>query len=102
MTNFPTGLWEVPVYEAYVPTADGQAVANQMIAADDSCTTPEGQMLTSGCYLSPGEVPPGSSQTEVTGFDFNLFIYDRMTVQQWIEHDRSTRSSCTITAIAPR
>jgi hypothetical protein len=90
VTNFPTGLWEVPVYEVYVPTADGQAVANQMIAANSDCTLPSTVPAGTGCYLSPGEVPAGSSITEVTGFDFNVFIYDRMTPAQWTDTMKHT------------
>jgi hypothetical protein len=90
VSNFPTGLWEVPVYEVYLPPTDGLAVAKSMIAADGDCTLPDGTMPTSGCYLSAGEVPAGSSITEVTGFDFNLFIYDRMNAQQWTDSMQHT------------
>ena len=59
-----------------------------MIAADSDCILPT-TMMPPGpgqdCYLSPGEVPAGSAITEVTGFDFNVFIYDRMTPQQWMD-----------------
>jgi hypothetical protein len=88
VTNYPTGLWEIPVYEVYVPAADGAAVANNMIAANQDCILPStGKPPGPGqnCYLGTGEVPAGSSITEVTGFDFNVFIYDRMTPQQWTD-----------------
>jgi hypothetical protein len=88
VTNFPAGLWEVPVYELYVPTKDGTTIANQMIAADSDCVLPTtGAPPGPGqhCYLSDGEVPAGSAITEVTGFDFNAFIYSRMTPAQWTD-----------------
>ncbi|HEY2515126.1 MAG TPA: hypothetical protein VGI39_29875 [Polyangiaceae bacterium] len=91
--NYPTGLWEVPVYEVYVPTADGKTIANQMIAADKDCILPTTMMPpgpNDDCYLSPGEVPAGSSITEVTGFDFNVFIYSRMTADQWLSTMKHT------------
>jgi hypothetical protein len=34
--------------------------------------------------LSPGELTPGQAETEITGFDFNTFIYSLMTEQEWL------------------
>ncbi len=90
ITNFPTGLWEAPTYEVYVPSANGlgTAIANTMLAADNPATcpfppgTPADQEMH--CFLSPGELSPGDAETEITGFDFNTFIYCRMTPDQWL------------------
>jgi hypothetical protein len=88
VTSFPTGLWEVPTYEVYVPSANGlgMAIANTMLKADASCTFPPGTPASQmgHCFLGEGELSPGDSITEVTGFDFNLFVYSRMTPDQWL------------------
>jgi hypothetical protein len=88
VTNFPQGLWEVPTYEAYVPSANGLGtmIANTMLQADKSCTFPPGTPAANmkDCFLSPGELSPGDAITEVTGFDFNLYVYSRMTPAQWL------------------
>jgi hypothetical protein len=86
--NFPTGVWEVPVYEVYVPGALGKTIADRMLASDNpsNCTfpagTPSDQMKH--CYLSDGELNPGDSVKEVTGFDFNTFVYCRFTHDDWL------------------
>ena len=89
ITNFPTALWEVPTYEVYVPSAGnlGTTIANKMIAANKACTYPYGTPADQeqNCYLSPGELSPGDAETEITGFDFNLFIYCLMTQQEWLQ-----------------
>ena len=88
VTNFPSGIWEVPVYQVYVPSKDGlgTTIANAMLASDKDCTfppgTPSDQMQH--CYLSDGELNPGDAVKEVTSFDFNTFIYSRMTAAQWL------------------
>jgi len=90
LTDFPPGLWELPVYEVYIPSKGGlgTTIANRMMAADKSCTLPNGMMPTgmtgSHCFLSDGELTPGQAETEVTGFDFNAFIYCRMTHDDWL------------------
>ena len=88
ITNYPTGLWETPTYEVYVPSANGlgKAIANTMLKADTSCTFPAGTPAAQmqHCFLSPGELAPGDAETEITGFDFNMFIYCRMTPAQWL------------------
>jgi hypothetical protein len=86
VTNFPSGLWELPVYEVYLPSKGGigTTVANRMLAADTACTPPAGVMDGGHCFLSPGELAPGQAETEVTGFDFNTFVYCRMQPSEWL------------------
>jgi hypothetical protein len=36
------------------------------------------------CYLGEGEVEPGDIIKEITGFDFNTFIYGRLTPAQFL------------------
>jgi hypothetical protein len=86
VTNFPNGLWELPVYEVYLPSSVGTTVANRMLAADTSCTVPAGMSMPSPghCFLSPGELSAGQAETEVTGFDFNTFVYCRMQPSEWL------------------
>jgi hypothetical protein len=88
LTNYPTGLWETPTYEVYVPSANGlgTAIANTMMKSDMGCTFPAGTPAAQmkHCYLGDGELAPGDAVKEVTGFDFNLFIYSRMTPAQWL------------------
>jgi hypothetical protein len=88
VTNFPNGLWEVPVYQVYVPTKDGlgKTIADRMMASDKSCTFPPGTPADQmkHCFLSDGELNPGDSVKEVTAFDFNTFIYSRMQPAQWL------------------
>lgn len=85
VTNFPTGLWELPVYEVYIPSKGGlgTTIANRMLAADMSCTFPAG-VMPGHCFLSPGELSPGDAETEVTAFDFNTFVYCRMQPDEWL------------------
>jgi hypothetical protein len=88
VTNFPTGLWEVPVYEIYLPTKGGigTTVANRMMQEDvvgTACTPPAG-VMTNHCFLSDGELMPGQAETEVTGFDFNAFVYCRMLPSEFL------------------
>jgi hypothetical protein len=89
LTDYPTGLWETPTYEVYVPSANGlgKTIAATMLKEDDpsNCTFPAGTPpdQSKHCFLSDGEIDPGGSITEVTGFDFNTFIYCRMTPDQW-------------------
>ena len=91
--NFPIGLWEVPVYEVYVPAKDGTTIATQMAAADKDCILPTTNAPPGPgehCYLSDGEALPGSSIKEITGFDFNVFVYARMTPDQWTDTMKHT------------
>jgi hypothetical protein len=96
VVNYPTGVWELPVYQVYLPTAGGvgTAVANQMLAADKDCTiptpSPHAPSATEHCYLADGEVTPGQAIKEVTGFDFNTFVYSRMTQAQWLATMKQT------------
>jgi hypothetical protein len=89
ITKFPTGLWETPTYEVYVPSAGGLGVtiANRMMASDKACTFPYGTPTDQqqDCFLSPGELSPGQAETEITGFDFNTFIYCRMKQDEWLQ-----------------
>jgi hypothetical protein len=86
VTNFPTGLWELPVYEVYIPTKGGlgTTIANRMLAADMSEMPPAGTMANGHCFLSPGELSAGQAETEVTAFDFNTFVYCRMQPDEWL------------------
>jgi hypothetical protein len=88
VTNYPTGIWEVPVYQVYVPSKDGlgKAIADTMLACDKDCVFPDGTPddQKKHCFLSDGELNPGDTVKEVTSFDFNTFIYSRMTAAQWL------------------
>jgi hypothetical protein len=86
--NYPQGVWEVPVYMLHVPAKNnlGKTLADVMLAADKDCTFP-GEVppdMRKHCYLGEGEVSPGDIIKEVTGFDFNTFIYGRMTKDQFL------------------
>jgi hypothetical protein len=88
VTNFPAGLWELPVYEVYLPSKGGvgTTVANRMMMEDKvgtACMPPAG-VMTNHCFLSDGELMPGQAETEVTGFDFNTFVYCRMLPSEWL------------------
>jgi hypothetical protein len=85
VTNFPTGFWETPVYEVYVPPSLGTTIANRMLASDNpsNCMIPAGANMMH-CFLSDGELSPGDAVKEVTAFDFNTFVYDRMTPDDWL------------------
>jgi hypothetical protein len=88
--SYPTGIWEIPVYQLYVPDQGGlgKAIADAMIASDKptNCMFPDYVAMDqrSHCYLQPGELNPGDVIKEVTAFDFNTFIYSRMTAAQWL------------------
>jgi hypothetical protein len=93
VTNFPAGLWELPVYEAYIPSKNGlgKTVADRMMAEDKpitptnpngACTPPDSTYTH--CFLSDGELNPGDTEKEVTGFDFNTFVYCRMLPAEWL------------------
>jgi hypothetical protein len=86
VNNYPNGIWEIPVYQAYVPAKDGKAVADAMLAADKDCVFPPGTPddEQTHCFLSDGELNPGDSVKEVSSFDFNTFIYARMTPELWL------------------
>jgi hypothetical protein len=88
VTNFPTGFWEIPVYQVYVPSKDGlgTTIANVMLFCDSDCTFPPGTPADQmkHCFLSDGELNPGDAVKEVTAFDFNTFVYSRMTADQWL------------------
>jgi hypothetical protein len=92
VTNYPAGLWEIPVYQLYVPPDVGIAVTNQMLQADQACSadcmnnygTPGTMGMMGHCFLSDGEAVKGTPQTEITSYDFNLFIEDRMHEDQWL------------------
>ncbi|HEY2899456.1 MAG TPA: hypothetical protein VGL59_02690, partial [Polyangia bacterium] len=89
--NFPTGIWELPVYQVYVPSKNnlGKTIADTMLASDNpkNCIFPDYVAADQRmhCYLAPGELAAGDVVTEITGFDFNTFIYSRMTPAQWLE-----------------
>ena len=74
----------------YIPSANGlgTTIANTMLNADNpaNCTFPPGTPADQmkHCFLSDGELVPGQAETEITGFDFNTFIYCRMTPDQWL------------------
>jgi hypothetical protein len=89
LTDYPAGLWSIPVYMLYASTASGLGteIANQMLAADQDCVFPEyvPEDQRSHCYLSEGELNPGDVLKEITSFDFNTFIYGRTTKEQWLE-----------------
>jgi hypothetical protein len=90
VTNYPTGIWEVPVYQVYVPSKDGLGtmIANTMLNSDNpmNCVFPDYVPADqrNHCFLSDGELNPGDAVKEVTSFDFNTFVYSRMTKDQWL------------------
>ena len=94
ITNYPTGVWEIPVYQAYIPAADGKTIADAMLKSDDpsNCTFPDGTPADQQkhCYLGDGELSPGDTVKEVSAFDFNTFIYSRMTKDQWLNAMKHT------------
>jgi hypothetical protein len=87
--TYPTGVWEVPVYQLYIPSKNGlgKTIADNMLKSDKGCTFPDTVPLDqrSHCFLSEGEIMPGDEMKEVTAFDFNAFIYSRFTAPQWLE-----------------
>jgi hypothetical protein len=94
VVNYPTGVWEVPVYMLYVSTKSGlgKTLADQMLAADKNCTFPPGTPMDqrNHCFLSEGELMPGDVIKEVTSFDFNTFIYSRFRKEQWLAVMKNT------------
>lgn len=94
VVNFPTAVWEVPVYMLYVSDKSGlgKVLADQMLAADKDCTFPAGTPMDQRqhCFLSEGELKPGDVLQEVTSFDFNTFIYSRFKAEQWLEVMKNT------------
>jgi hypothetical protein len=83
--DYPKGLWEVPTYEVYIPNTSGMGttIANRMMAADKACAFPPDVPDHSHCFLSNGELNPGDALREVTAFDFNTYVYARMTAAEW-------------------
>src|SRR5260370_17270589 len=80
----------------YVPTTNnlGKAIADSMLKSDapTNCTFPTGTAADQmkHCYLADGELSPGDTVKEITAFDFNTFIYSRMTVDQWLASMKHT------------
>jgi len=70
LTNFPRGLWEVPVYMVYLPD-DGmqQTIATRM--------TTEITMEDTSWI--------GDRVREITAFDFNTFLYARLKRAEWVK-----------------
>jgi hypothetical protein len=69
LNQFPKGLWEVPVYMLYIPD-DGlqETIAQRMkteITSEDTSWV-------------------GEKVREITAFDFNTFLYARMTKAEWV------------------
>jgi hypothetical protein len=89
VVNYPTGVWEVPVYMLYVPAKNnlGKTIADNMLKSDAGCTFPPGTPADQRkhCYLGEGELMAGDIIKEVTGFDFNTFIYGRFTKAIFLE-----------------
>jgi hypothetical protein len=70
LKDFPAGLWEVPVYMAYLPD-DGlqQTIATRMkheITMEDTSWI-------------------GDRVREITAFDFNTFLYARLKKDEWVK-----------------
>jgi hypothetical protein len=88
VVNYPQGIWEIPVYMLHVPAKGGlgKTIADTMLAADKDCTFPPGTPADQmkHCYLGEGELAPGDIVQEITGFDFNTFIYGRLTKDQFL------------------
>ena len=86
--NYPQGVWEVPVYMLHVPAKNnlGKTIADTMLAADKDCTFPADlpPSMRTHCYLGQDEVTPGDVIKEITAFDFNTFIYGRLTPAQFL------------------
>jgi hypothetical protein len=88
VVNYPQGVWELPVYMLHVPAKGGlgKTIADTMLAADKDCEFPPGTPADQKkhCYLGEGELAPGDIVKEITGFDFNTFIYGRLTKDQFL------------------
>jgi peptidoglycan/xylan/chitin deacetylase (PgdA/CDA1 family) len=70
LKNLPTGLWEVPVYMLYIPDNGLQEIIatrmkNEITSEDISWI--------------------GDQVREITSFDFNTFVYSRLTREEWVE-----------------
>jgi len=70
LVDYPRGLWESPVYMLYVPDNGlQQTIANRMrteITMEDTSWI-------------------GTHVREITAFDFNTFLYARLTRGEWVE-----------------
>ncbi len=70
LKEFPTGLWESPVYMLYVPDNGLQeTIATRMKLEITSENTDW----------------VGEKVREMTAFDFNTFLYARLTKDEWVE-----------------
>jgi hypothetical protein len=70
LEDFPRGLWESPVYMLYVPDNGlQQSIASRMKAEITSEDT---------SWI-------GTHVREITAFDFNTFLYARLTKDEWVE-----------------
>ena len=89
VTDFPSGLWEIPVYMLYIEEESGlgKDIVATMLKSDTSCTFPDGtpEDEQKHCFLSDGELNEGDTMKEITAFDFNTFVYSRLTGDQWLE-----------------
>lgn len=70
LADFPRGLWEVPVYMVYVPDNGLQ----QTIAT----------RMKTEITMEPTDWI-GDRVREITAFDFNTFLYARLTKDEWVE-----------------
>jgi hypothetical protein len=70
LVDYPQGLWEAPVYMVYVPDNGLQeSIADRMKAEITSEDT---------SWI-------GDKIREMTAFDFNTFLYARLTKDEWVE-----------------
>jgi hypothetical protein len=70
LAELPRGLWEVPVYMVYVPDNGlQQTIADRMRT---EITTEDTSWI-------------GDRVREITAFDFNTFLYARMTRAEWVQ-----------------
>ena len=70
LKNFPTGLWESPVYMLYVPDNGLQETIAERMKRE--ITTEDTSWV-------------GDKVREMTAFDFNTFLYARLTKDEWVE-----------------
>jgi hypothetical protein len=94
--TYPTGIWEVPVYQLYPSDKSGlgRTIADRMVKSDQTCAWPDTVPADERkhCYLEDGEDVDlkDSGLREVTAFDFNTFIYGKFKPDEWLSIMKNT------------
>ncbi len=70
LNNYPRGMWESPVYMPYIP--------------DNGLQEKLAERMKKEITSEPTDWI-GDKIREVTAFDFNTFLYARMTKSEWVE-----------------